>query len=190
MRASLFQRHPLCAECLRNGRASPATQRDHVIPLAEGGPDDETNEQALCDACHDAKSKQEPNGSQHQEREQARAHSHDRRSRTGRRIKRSTAAQTRASQTAAATGCTAQHAADESHQPNGSQHQARGQVRRTVMTHRSRTGQRISRSHGSNRLAPARRPQRPTTPRSASPMNRTAQRTTAPGTRPSQSAQP
>lgn len=59
MRASLFQRHPLCAECLRNGRASPATQRDHVIPLAEGGPDDETNEQALCDACHDAKSKQE-----------------------------------------------------------------------------------------------------------------------------------
>lgn len=38
---------------------APATQRDHVIPLAEGGLDDETNEQGLCDACHDAKSHNE-----------------------------------------------------------------------------------------------------------------------------------
>jgi 5-methylcytosine-specific restriction protein A len=59
MRAALFTRDPLCAECRRHGRAVPATQRDHVIPLEEGGPDDETNEQGLCDDCHAAKSKAE-----------------------------------------------------------------------------------------------------------------------------------
>jgi 5-methylcytosine-specific restriction protein A len=59
MRAALFSRDPLCAECRRQGRATPATQRDHIIPLAEGGLDDETNEQGLCDACHDEKSQAE-----------------------------------------------------------------------------------------------------------------------------------
>ncbi|WP_082552255.1 HNH endonuclease [Massilia sp. Root351] len=56
MRASLFQRYPLCAECERQGRVTAATQRDHVVPLAEGGADDHTNEQGLCDPCHEAKS--------------------------------------------------------------------------------------------------------------------------------------
>lgn len=56
MRSALFTREPLCRECKRNGRVSLATQRDHVKPLAEGGADDETNEQGLCDECHEAKS--------------------------------------------------------------------------------------------------------------------------------------
>jgi 5-methylcytosine-specific restriction enzyme A len=56
MRESLFRRHPLCAECTKLGKVVLATQRDHVIPLAEGGLDDTTNEQGLCDACHEAKS--------------------------------------------------------------------------------------------------------------------------------------
>lgn len=56
MRASLFSRHPLCVKCLEQDLAVPATERDHVIPLAEGGADDETNEQALCAACHEVKS--------------------------------------------------------------------------------------------------------------------------------------
>lgn len=56
MRAALFLRDPLCAECKRQGLVVLATQRDHVIALAEGGADDETNEQGLCDACHEAKS--------------------------------------------------------------------------------------------------------------------------------------
>ena len=59
MRASLFSRHPLCAECERQGRTTLATQRDHVISLEEGGADDSSNEQGLCDACHDVKSKAE-----------------------------------------------------------------------------------------------------------------------------------
>jgi 5-methylcytosine-specific restriction protein A len=36
-----------------------ATIRDHVIPLAEGGRDDESNVQPLCQACSDAKSQRE-----------------------------------------------------------------------------------------------------------------------------------
>lgn len=56
MRAALFTRDPLCAECRRNGRTTLATQRDHIKPLAEGGADDHTNEQGLCDDCHEAKS--------------------------------------------------------------------------------------------------------------------------------------
>lgn len=56
MRASLFARQPLCVLCLEQGRATAANQRDHTIALADGGLDDETNEQALCTDCHDAKS--------------------------------------------------------------------------------------------------------------------------------------
>lgn len=59
MRAALFRRCPLCVECQRQGRVTLATQRDHIIPLAEGGADDETNEQGLCIECHDIKSKAE-----------------------------------------------------------------------------------------------------------------------------------
>lgn len=59
MRQALFQRQPLCEICEQAGLARLATQRDHRIPLAEGGQDDESNEQALCDECHEAKSLQE-----------------------------------------------------------------------------------------------------------------------------------
>ena len=59
MRQALFQRQPLCEICEQAGRVRLATQRDHRIPLAEGGQDDESNEQALCDECHEAKSLQE-----------------------------------------------------------------------------------------------------------------------------------
>lgn len=49
-------RQPLCVLCLEHGRTTAATQRDHIIPLEEGGPDDESNEQGLCDECHEGKS--------------------------------------------------------------------------------------------------------------------------------------
>lgn len=44
---------------MRQGRATVATQRDHITPLEEGGSDDESNEQGLCQECHDVKSKLE-----------------------------------------------------------------------------------------------------------------------------------
>lgn len=59
MRADLFRRKPLCEPCQEAGRVTLATIRDHRIPLAEGGADDETNEQAICDDCHTVKTKAE-----------------------------------------------------------------------------------------------------------------------------------
>jgi 5-methylcytosine-specific restriction protein A len=35
------------------------TVRDHVIPLAEGGPDNAENAQGLCENCHDRKTEQD-----------------------------------------------------------------------------------------------------------------------------------
>ena len=59
MRAALFSANPLCVECQRLGRVTLATQRDHIIPLAEGGKDDDENVQGLCHDCHDVKSQAE-----------------------------------------------------------------------------------------------------------------------------------
>jgi 5-methylcytosine-specific restriction protein A len=54
-RAQLFARQPWCALCLKQGRQTRATIRDHTIPLAEGGRDDATNEQPLCASCSKTK---------------------------------------------------------------------------------------------------------------------------------------
>lgn len=59
MRAALFTRSPLCVMCEEKGRTTLATQRDHIVPLAEGGADADDNVQALCAACHELKSKAE-----------------------------------------------------------------------------------------------------------------------------------
>ena len=55
MREELFQREPLCANSYKHGPRL-ATQRDHKIPLAEGGLDELSNTQGLCDDCHAEKS--------------------------------------------------------------------------------------------------------------------------------------
>ena len=59
MRKALFTRSPLCAACELVGRVTLATQRDHIIPLAEGGEDNDGNTQGLCFACHETKSIEE-----------------------------------------------------------------------------------------------------------------------------------
>ncbi len=46
----------MCAQC---GRVTVDLVRDHIVPLAEGGEDAESNTQALCVACHDVKTRQE-----------------------------------------------------------------------------------------------------------------------------------
>lgn len=58
-RAELFARQPLCQWCAREGRVTLATIRDHIVPLAEGGAETESNVQALCQACSDVKTQQE-----------------------------------------------------------------------------------------------------------------------------------
>jgi 5-methylcytosine-specific restriction protein A len=54
-RYQLARAHPFCVRC----HVEVATVRDHVLPLWAGGLDVETNTQALCVACHDAKTKAE-----------------------------------------------------------------------------------------------------------------------------------
>ncbi len=59
LRGALFQAEPLCRLCAQQDLVTEATERDHVIPLAEGGEDDPGNTQPLCRACHELKSQAE-----------------------------------------------------------------------------------------------------------------------------------
>lgn len=45
----------LCRMCIGRGVVTLATQVDHIKPKARGGEDTEANCQAICTACHDAK---------------------------------------------------------------------------------------------------------------------------------------
>ena len=56
-RLAYLQRHPLCVECQKEGRLTPATVVDHIIPH-RGDQKlfwDESNWQSLCAACHNHK---------------------------------------------------------------------------------------------------------------------------------------
>ncbi len=49
----------LCQPCRRGDLVVVATEVDHIVPKSKGGTDDETNLQAICTGCHDAKTKRE-----------------------------------------------------------------------------------------------------------------------------------
>lgn len=56
-REGFLRHHPLCAECDRQGRLSPATVVDHIVPH-KGDRSlfwDHDNWQPLCKQCHDRK---------------------------------------------------------------------------------------------------------------------------------------
>jgi 5-methylcytosine-specific restriction protein A len=56
-RAAFLKRFPLCAECQRQGRLTPATVVDHIRPHRGDTALmwDEANWQPLCKPCHDRK---------------------------------------------------------------------------------------------------------------------------------------
>lgn len=57
--AKLWQQ-PLCEECQRNGRITPATMVDHITPIKQGGAAlCMANLQSLCWSCHSRKSIEE-----------------------------------------------------------------------------------------------------------------------------------
>ena len=59
-RARIRQRDMgLCQECVRQGRPGPGWLVDHVTPLWQGGSDDESNKQTLCQTQHDEKTARE-----------------------------------------------------------------------------------------------------------------------------------
>ena len=56
-RKAFLQEHPLCAECLKAGKLTPATVVDHIIPH-RGNQElfwNAENWQPLCKECHDQK---------------------------------------------------------------------------------------------------------------------------------------
>ena len=55
LRAILFSKYPMCQACGER----PSVIRDHKVPIAEGGTEDESNIWALCQECSDAKTQQE-----------------------------------------------------------------------------------------------------------------------------------
>lgn len=68
LRKALFARSPWCVLCLPRGVRTKATIRDHIVPLAEGGRDDTSNEQALCKGCSDTKTQAEARRGVHRSR--------------------------------------------------------------------------------------------------------------------------
>lgn len=63
-RAAYIERHPLCAECGRQGRTAPAKIVDHITPH-KGDQSlfwDEGNWQPLCRRCHDSIKRSEERG--------------------------------------------------------------------------------------------------------------------------------
>ena len=52
VRAMALRAQPLCAECARQGRVTPATDVHHIVKRRDGGPDSFENLEALCHACH------------------------------------------------------------------------------------------------------------------------------------------
>lgn len=44
--------HPLCEQCQKDGKLTPAGEVHHIVPLSMGGNHDEENLMALCTSCH------------------------------------------------------------------------------------------------------------------------------------------
>ena len=65
IRLDMWKQDPNCAECGRITAHPYGYEIDHIIPLHEGGADDETNRQLLCATdgdqigCHDLKTQNE-----------------------------------------------------------------------------------------------------------------------------------
>ena len=52
LRARFLLLHPLCEQCKSGSRLTPAEEVHHILPLANGGTNDEGNLMALCKSCH------------------------------------------------------------------------------------------------------------------------------------------
>lgn len=52
IRNKYIKNNPLCEQCLKKGRLTPAQEVHHIKPLSKGGTHDEKNLMALCSCCH------------------------------------------------------------------------------------------------------------------------------------------
>jgi len=62
LRRRRLRAEPLCRHCVAKGRVSASTVPDHIIPLGQGGTDDDFNIQCLCQDCHLIKTATEGQG--------------------------------------------------------------------------------------------------------------------------------
>lgn len=44
--------HPLCEQCLKEGRITPVEEVHHILPISQGGTHDRSNLMSLCQSCH------------------------------------------------------------------------------------------------------------------------------------------
>lgn len=51
-RNKYIKEHPLCEECLKEGKITVATEVHHIIPIKDGGTHDYDNLMSLCKSCH------------------------------------------------------------------------------------------------------------------------------------------
>lgn len=52
IRQRFVSENPLCEECAKEGRLTPAEEVHHIIPMSHGGTHDWNNLMALCKSCH------------------------------------------------------------------------------------------------------------------------------------------
>jgi 5-methylcytosine-specific restriction enzyme A len=52
LRRRRLNKEPLCRMCKERGRVTEATEVDHIVPLSQGGTDDDSNTRNLCNDCH------------------------------------------------------------------------------------------------------------------------------------------
>jgi 5-methylcytosine-specific restriction protein A len=52
IRDRYIKAHPLCEECQRQGRLTPAEEVHHILPLSKGGGNETENLMSLCKSCH------------------------------------------------------------------------------------------------------------------------------------------
>ena len=53
IRTRYVHKHPLCEMCLKQGRYVAVEEVHHIVPLSEGGTNDESNLMSLCRSCHE-----------------------------------------------------------------------------------------------------------------------------------------
>jgi len=51
-RARYVLSHPLCEQCLKEGRLRAVDEVHHIVPVKKGGTDAEENLMSLCRSCH------------------------------------------------------------------------------------------------------------------------------------------
>jgi len=59
IRRRWFMVNPLCVQCKAEGRVRLATELDHIVAIANGGKDDDSNRQGLCFDCHMRKTRRD-----------------------------------------------------------------------------------------------------------------------------------